>query len=130
MGMKFDEYGGEIDDLLDFRTGGQNDERQYFTYVEVTADGLTVTAYQRTEAGDANIKNCGDYTVIDRFTIAHAKAEAAEEPTEVQPVQPAEEPQTAEKKDLTGLWIALGAAAAILIAGTVVFVLRRKKKTA
>ena len=131
MGLKFDEYGGEIDDVLDFQTGGQKDERQYITCVEVTADGLTVTAYQRTEAGDANIKNCGDYTVIDRFTIAHAKAEAAEEPTEaVQPVQPAEEPQTAEKKDLTGLWIVLGAVAAVLIVGTVVFVLRRKKKAA
>ena len=128
MGLKFDEYGGEIDDLLDFQTGGQKDERQYITCVEVTAEGLTVTAYQRTEAGDANIKNCGDYTVIDRFTIAHAKAEAAEEPTEA--VQTAEEPQTTEKKDLTGLWIVLGAVAAVLIVGTVVFVLRRKKKTA
>lgn len=141
MGMKFDPYGGEIDDILAFQTGGQDDERQYLTYVEVSGDGISVTAYQRTEAGDANKKTCADYTAIDRIEIRHGGPIAA--PTEepgTEPVQPsegslkppAETPEkpddTPQKKDMTGLWIGLGIGAAALIAAVVVIVIRKRKK--
>ena len=71
MGMKFDEYGGELDDVLGFQTGGKSDERQYLGYVEVTEEGIVVTVYQRTEAGGASPKKCADYTAIDSFAISH-----------------------------------------------------------
>ena len=141
MGMKFDEYGGEIDDLLDFQTGGQKDERQYLTYVEVSADGLKVTAYQRTEAGDASIAKCGDYTAIDSFTISHAQPEQPVQPEQPTPEEPkADEPKTdepatepepaAKPKNRTPLWIALGCGAGVLIAVLAVLLIRKKKKTA
>ncbi|MBR0508466.1 MAG: metallophosphoesterase family protein [Clostridia bacterium] len=107
MGMKFDEYGGEIDDLLDFQTGGKDDERQYLTYVEVREDGITVTAYQRTESGDASLTKCADYTAIDTFTIHREACRSA--------------------PDRTWLWITLGCAAA-LIAGIIVWIVLRKRK--
>ena len=109
MGMKFDEYGGEIDDILGFQTGGQQDERQYLTYVTVSEDGITVTAYQRTAAGDANDKTCADYTAIDTFSFRN-------------------EPRKTETR--TGLWIGLGCAAAVLIIAVVVLVLLLKRKDA
>ena len=136
MGMKFDEYGGEIDDVLGFQTGGQADERQYFTYVEVSGDGITVTAYQRTEAGDATLKSCADYTVIDRFTIAkQATADPAEpsEPAEpAEPSEPAEpakpeEPEPApEKKGVSPIvWVLIGAAVLSAAAAAIVLIRRR-----
>ena len=139
MGMKFDEYGGEIDDVLGFQTGGQADERQYFTYVEVSGDGITVTAYQRTEAGDATLKSCADYTVIDRFTIAkQATADPAEpsepaepaEPSEpAEPAEPAkpEEPEPApEKKGVSPIvWVLIGAAVLSAAAAAIVLIRRR-----
>ena len=73
-----DEYGGELDGLLGFQTGGQSDERQYLAYVEVTEEGIVVTAYQRTEAGDASPKKCADYTAIDSFAIRHEQSQPAE----------------------------------------------------
>ena len=91
MGNKFDEYGHEIDDLLQFQTGGSDDQRQYFAYVEAEEGSLTVSVYQRTNPGDATKKNCADYTMIDSFRIE--KAPAAEQPAP-EPVPAAEEPQT------------------------------------
>lgn len=137
MGMKFDDYEGEIDDVLDFQTGGSGDERQYLTYVEVTEAGIAVTAYQRTEAGDASLKKCADYTQIDSFTIsAPAAPEQPEttahpnEPAETKapetPVQP-EQPENREQPNRTWLWIALGAA--VLAIAAAVVVLRKKEKT-
>ena len=137
MGMKFDDYEGEIDDVLDFQTGGSGDERQYLTYVEVTEAGIAVTAYQRTEAGDASLKKCADYTQIDSFTIsAPAAPEQPEttahpnEPAETKapetPVQP-EQPENREQPNRTWLWIALGAAVLAIVAAVVV--LRKKEKT-
>ena len=127
MGMKFDEYGGEIDDVLGFQTGGQADERQYFTYVEVSGDGITVTAYQRTEAGDATLKSCADYTVIDRFTIAKQSTADPAEPSE--PAEPAkpEEPEPApEKKGVSPIvWVLIGIAALSAAAAAVVLIRRR-----
>ena len=141
MGTKFDDYGGELDDVLTFQTGGQKDERQYFTYVEVSESGVTVTAYQRTEAGDPNKKNCSDYTVIDSFTIA--KQTEAAEPTEsaepAEPVKPAEpteptepeEPAEPEQKGLSPIvWTLIGVGGAAVAAAVVVLILRRKKRSA
>lgn len=67
MGCKFDDFvPGEIDELLQFQTGGSTDERQYFTHVSVSDDGLVVTAYQRTNDGDiTNPKQFLDYEMID-----------------------------------------------------------------
>lgn len=137
MGTKFDDYGGEIDDVLSFQTGGQKDERQYFTYVEVTEDGINVTAYQRSEAGDANKKNCSDYRVIDRFSIA-AETGTDALPSEAPDAPPAEEPTgttnpesgaAPEKKGVSPIvWVLIGAGAAVAIAAVVV-VLRKRKKT-
>lgn len=107
MGPKFDDYGGEIDDVLTFQTGGQTDERQYLAYVEVSEEGITVTAYQRTEAGDASLKKCADYTAIDTFRVYH-------------------EPKPAHS--LTWLWIALGACALVLIVLCILLLRRRKTK--
>ncbi len=109
MGPKFDDYGGEIDALLDFQTGGSFDARPYLTYVEVDETGITVTAYQRTEAGDASLRNCADYTVIDSFRLdAPLKAQSG--------------------SNRTWLWIAIGAAALLLIAVFLLILRRRKSK--
>ncbi len=69
MGMKFDDYGHEIDDLLQFQTGGSDDPRQYIAHVELTESTLTVTVYQRATAKDANRTTCKAYDVIDSFTL-------------------------------------------------------------
>ena len=69
MGEKFDPYEGEIDDILDFQTGGKEDERQYITIVEIEDGNLTLSAYQRTEAGDSYSSLCKDYSVIDSVNL-------------------------------------------------------------
>ena len=70
MGEKFDPYEGEIDDILDFQTGGEDDQRQYVTIVEIDEEGnLTLTAYQRTKAGDSYATLCKDYTAIDSISL-------------------------------------------------------------
>ena len=139
MGTKFDDYGGELDDVLTFQTGGQKDERQFFTYVEVTESGINVTAYQRTEAGDANKKNCADYTAIDSFTVsketeepAPAEPAATEQPS--QPAQPSEptEPaaETPAKKGPSPiLWVLIGVGAAAVIAVVIALIQRKKKRS-
>ena len=132
VGMKFDDYEGEIDDVLQFQTGGSTDERQYLTFVEVTEEGIAVTAYQRAEAGDVTLKSCADYVVIDAFEIRRASAQP-EQP--VQPEQPAqtdkpaqpEQPAQPERPNRTQLWAVLGCAAAVLIAAVVIVFLRKKK---
>lgn len=142
MGPKFDDYGGELDDVLTFQTGGQKDERQYFAYVEVSESGITVTAYQRTEAGDANKKNCSDYTAIDSFTVAK-QTEAAEtmqpsepaEPAEpakpAEPTNPAEPAEPTEKGGVSPIvWVLVGVGGAAVAAAVVVWILRKKKRSA
>ncbi len=133
MGPKFDDYGGELDDVLSFQTGGQKDERQYFAYVEVSESGITVTAYQRTEAGDANKKNCSDYTAIDSFTVA--KQANAADPAD--PAEPAESAKPAEPAEPTGpkrpspiVWVLIGVGGAAVITAAVVLIVRRKKRGA
>ena len=136
MGLKFDDYGGELDSVLDFQTGGQKDERQYFVYVEVSESGIKVTAYQRTEAGDANKKNCSDYTVIDTFTIAGEATETepaqpSEPAVTPEPAQPSEPAESSEKQGLSPLaWGLIGVGGAAVIAAAVVLILRRKKRRA
>ena len=141
MGMKFDEYGGELDDVLGFQTGGKSDERQYLAYVEVTEEGIAVTAYQRTEAGDASLKKCADYTAIDSFAIRHEQSKPAEaeakpelataEPKAEATAAPEAKPEaTAAAADRTTPWAAIGCAAAVITAVILVAVFLKKKKTA
>ncbi len=129
MGTKFDDYGHEIDDILKFQTGGSDDPRQYLTYVEVSGDTVTVTAYQRASSGDATKNNCSEYEVIDQFVLEPKPA--PEEPAETQeqaPVQQ-EEPAPVQEAKKTGVspavWIVLGL---IVVAAVVFFLLRGKKK--
>ncbi len=152
MGPKFDNYEGEIDDVLQFQTGGQSDPRQYLSYVQVSPAGITVTAYQRSKAGDATKSNCSAYTAIDSFTItdpnapAAPVAEPAAEPVETEPTEtaptaaPAEAP--AEGDDAPAapdgtipaassgaggiLWIAV--AAVVAAAAVIAFLVLRRKK--
>ncbi len=77
MGTKFDDYGGEIDGLLRARAGGSDDPRQILTYVEVTEDGITVTAYRRATAAEAKKKTCAEYEEIDRLVLTAAVLDAA-----------------------------------------------------
>lgn len=134
MGMKFDEYGGELDGLLGFQTGGQADQRQYLAYVEVTGEEITVTVYQRTKAGTANLKSCADYTAIDSFTIRHAKAPAApavtSAPAAAAPVTEAAAATTdaKPKAESTPPWIAIVCVAAALVVIAVVVTKRKKAK--
>ena len=71
MGMKFDDFvTGEIDDLVQFQTGGSQDERQYFTQIAASDAGLTVTAFQLTKPGDVEKpESFADYTAIDSITL-------------------------------------------------------------
>ena len=97
MGNKFDEYGHEIDDLLQFQTGGSDDERQYFAYVEAEEGSLTVSVYQRTNAGDPTKKNCSDYTMIDSFRL-EKDPKAAQPAPEAEPASVTEEPAPAAEE--------------------------------
>ena len=107
MGTKFDPYGHEIDDVLDFQTGGKDDERQYLTYVEVKDGSVTVTAYRRSSDGEPTKKSCAAYDAIDTFTLEKAPAPA-------QPAGPS-------------LTYILGPVVFILIAATALILTRKKK---
>lgn len=69
MGEKFDSYEGEINDILDFQTGGKDDERQYVTIVELEENTLKLSAYQRKKEGDNYASVCQDYTEIDTISL-------------------------------------------------------------
>ena len=138
MGTKFDAYGGELDDVLTFQTGGQQDERQYFAYVEVDEGGVTVTAYQRDEAGDANKKNCSAYHVIDSFRIEKAEEPEPgdtlieEVPTETakpaaQEPEKTPEPAAEQRTFSPIIWVLVGVAAAAIIV-VALLILRKKKR--
>lgn len=130
MGTKFDDYGHEIDDILQFQTGGSDDPRQYLTYVEVSGETITVTGYRRSSAAEATKNNCGEYEVIDQYVLE--PKQIVEEPAEVQqkPEQPADQAAPQEPKK-TGtspvIWIVLGV---IVIAAVVFFLIRRNRKKA
>ena len=74
MGMKFDDFiQGQIDDALQFQTGGSDDERQYFTQIAATDAGLTVTAYQLAAPGDlSKPESFASYDVIDTVTLTQS----------------------------------------------------------
>ena len=108
--------------MLTFQTGGHDDERQYFAYVEVTEAGITVTAYQRSEAGDASKKNCSEYAAIDQFTVA--KQTAAESAPE-----PAAPDAKLEKKGASPIvWVLIGVGAAAIVTTAVILILHKKKR--
>jgi len=109
MGTKFDPYDHEIDGILDFQTGGSDDERQYLTYVEVKDGSLTVTAYRRATDSEPTKKSCAAYDVIDTLTLEKA----------------AETPARAASSALPRI---IGGIAVLAIAAAIVFL--RKKKAA
>ena len=150
LGEKFDDYGGEIDDLLGFQTGSSKDTRHYFAYVSVDAEGVTVTVYRRVSDKAVTKKNCTEYEVIDsvRLPAGQSAAEPApvEAPTEAPavPVEPAAEPPkavepapateapaaAAAEPGSSGnawLWIGVCVAAIAVIVVTPLLLKRRKK---
>lgn len=134
MGVKFDEYGGEIDDVLQFQTGGSSDERQYFTHVSCTADTLTVTAYQRAEAGAPSKGNCKDYTVIDTFTLTKTAGSETPSQTPADPAAPAETPSApvepaAPADKAPGSIAPMLIVLAVVFAAAAVLIFLRVKKT-
>ena len=145
MGPKFDDYGGEIDDILQFQTGGISDPRQYFAHVEAAEGSLTVTVYQRASAAAANKTNCSVYNAIDSFTLTKevaipqtdpAPAEPAAQTEQTTPVQPEPEKEPTDpapapaktQSNRTGLWICLGILAVAVIVLAVAVVRYKKKK--
>ncbi len=115
MGCKFDPYEGEIDDILDFQTGGKEDARQYFTRVTASENELKIEAFQRTEAGDATAKNCKDYTVIDSITLTKVENDNLK-------------PEAPETKGLSvPAIIGICAGAAAVAAAVCVLVIKKKK---
>ena len=135
MGIKFDPYEGEIDDILQFQTGGTDDERQYFTYVQVTPDGINVTAYQRSTDEAASKSTCAEYEVIDSFSLKTSDKQAEEEPVAEETAEVANETpadaapaagQTGSKANV-GLIVGISVAAVVVIAVVVVLVVKKKK---
>jgi hypothetical protein len=114
MGRKFDDFEpGVIDELLQYQTGGSTDPRQYFTLVTVTDEGLTVAAYQLTEAGDdTKAATFGCFTQIDGITLIQSLSEkyAAPATTPEVTTAPAEEAQASPETSSIVWWI-LGACA-------------------
>ena len=140
MGIKFDDYAGEIDPILDFQTGGSDVPRQYLTYVEVEEDRITVTAYQRVSADEPSKKTCAEYEVIDQFVLESAE-EAPVIPSSSEnepPKQETDAPKTdapteapvPEKPEGPSpvLWIVLGSAAALALIALAVVLIRKNSK--
>jgi len=142
MGAKFDDYGGEIDDILDVQTGGSGDPRQYLTYVEVEEDKLTVTAYQRVTSQEASKKTCNEYNIVDQFVLEMKKEEPTDAPTEAPTQAPTAAPTNAPTEAPTStpetpeepagpspvLWIVLGSVAALALIALAVFLIRKNAK--
>ena len=139
MGIKFDDYGGEIDDILKIQTGGSGDPRQYLTYVEVTADEITVTAYQRVSAAEPGKKTCAEYEVVEQFVLTARADEAPEtEPSETTAAPtvtqvPSDTPSSdAPSGESSGpspvLWIVLGSAAALALLALAIVLIRKNAK--
>ncbi|MEN6634665.1 MAG: metallophosphoesterase family protein [Clostridiaceae bacterium] len=128
MGMKFDDFvTGKIDELLQYQTGGSDDERQYFTQIAASDTGLTVTAYQLAEPGDVTKpESFANYSVIDSITLQHSLSSqhSAQNLPEVPDA-------TVEIGDGVAWWqILLIAAAGVLIAGIVLVLVRKNAKKA
>ena len=137
MGTKFDDYGGEIDDILDIQTGGSGDPRQYLTYVEVHEGTLTVTAYQRVTAQEPSKKTCNEYEVIEQFVLT-AKEDMPPETEAVETTPavtdaPSEAPTEAPEPGAPSgpspvLWIVLGSIAALALLALAVILIRKNAK--
>ena len=147
MGPKFDDYGGEIDDILQFQTGGISDPRQYLAHVEVAEGSITVTVYQRASSAAASKASCSVYNVVDSFTLekeVKSPEKASDDVTEpalpdatsvpqkdepeTKPTDPSPAP-TPSQKGRAGLWICLGILAIAVII-LVVAIIRYRKKAA
>ena len=139
MGIKFDDYGGEIDDILQFQTGGSSDPRQYLTYVEVTADQITVTAYQRVSDAEPSKKTCADYEILEQFVLTVREEEAPEtEPAETtaaptvtaapSEVPTTEAPATEPSGPSPVLWIVFGSVAALAVLALAIVLIRKAAK--
>lgn len=129
MGLKFDDFRtGTIDDLLQFQTGGSADERQYFTQVTASAEGLVVTAYQRTNEGDTTSKDTfAGYTVIDSITLTQSLSEKFGAQSEA-----ASALEPAEAANAFPWWIlaAVGGAVVLIVVAVVISQKKRKEKPA
>lgn len=125
MGLKFDDFAsGVIDDLLQFQTGGSDDKRPYFTLFKADETGLTITAYQLTEAGDlVKPATFSDYSIIDTITLTQSLSEryAAAANT---PVPAPEQPETVG----FAWWKIAAIGGAVLLVAAAVFLVLKKRK--
>ncbi len=130
LGLKFDDFPtGEIDDLLQFQTGGSDDERQYFTCVKVDDSGLVVTAYQLTAVGDvSDADTFADYTVIDSITLTQSLSSKDAEAAAETAAPAAEETAESAAGSNAVLWIIAAACIVAAAAVTAVVLVKRKKK--
>lgn len=126
MGLKFDDFAsGVIDDLLQFQTGGSGDKRPYFTQLVASETGLTVTAYQLTQAGDlSKPATFSDYSVIDTLTLTQSLSERYAAAASA-PAAAAQEQPTAA--GFAWWQIAAIGGAVLLVAAVVVLVLKKRK---
>ena len=128
MGMKFDDFvKGEIDDLLQYQTGGSDDERQYFTQISASDAGLTVTAYQLAEVGDvAKPESFSNYTVIDSISLTKSLSSTQG----AQTASPAQDAVDAPQATSSIAWwqLALIALAIVLTLVLVIVLLKKKAK--
>lgn len=129
MGQKFDDFEeGVIDDLLQFQTGGSDDQRQYFTQIQASEDGLVVTAYQLTQPGDVSkASSFSNYTAIDTITLTTSlsmqRSEAAADATVV---TAGDTEQTATG---SGWWkVAVVGVAALAVVAAVILIARKSKR--
>ena len=128
MGMKFDDFiTGEIDGLLQYQTGGSDDERQYFTQISASDAGLTVTAYRLAEPGDvAKPESFSNYGVIDSITLVQSLS--SQHGAQTLPAVP-DAPDAAAAGNQIAWWqIALIAAAGILLAVLIAVLVRKHAK--
>ena len=132
MGLKFDDFEeGVIDDLIQFQTGGSDDQRQYFTQIQASESGLVVTAYQLTEAGDASkASGFSDYTAIDTITLTKSLSAQRSE-AEAAAASVAVATEDAEQSEAAGSgWqsVVIICAAAVIVAAAVILIVRKRKQ--
>ena len=126
MGPKFDDYGGEIDDILDFQTGGADDTRHYLAQVQVDAQGITVTVYRRVSAAEVTKKNCSEYEVIDSVRL-ESDLKPEEQPTAAPTEAPQNEPPAEKPKKVENMWIWIGVGAAAVLGVVLISILYRRR---
>lgn len=132
MGCKFDDFvEGEIDELIQFQTGGKSDARQYFTYVKAGDSGLEITAYQRSRDGEiTNPKQFIEYDVIDSVSLTESLSvkRGNYKPSDGTPdVDAPAKPESSA--NYTWIWICAGAVALGVVITIVLTTNARKKKS-